>query len=103
MDLNSEAVQAYLREPAALEEHGRLVSAAVGVVVLDDLDGLVLEVEVDVEQPRLLVLPLAEEPQNLRRVRPPQAVLGGRHPLVRPQRVRPLTLSQIEKVIEMQN
>ena len=94
----------YLGEPASLEEHGRLVSTAVGVVVLDDLDGLVLEVEVDVEQPRLLVLPLAEEPQNPRRVRPhPQAVLGGRHPLVRPQRVRPFTLSQIEKVIEMQN
>ena len=54
----------YLREPASLQEHGRLVSAAVGVVVLDNLDGLVLEVKVEVEQPRLLVLPLAEEPQN---------------------------------------
>ena len=73
-------------------------------MVLDDLDGLVLEVEVDVEQPRLLVLPLAEEPQDPRRVRLKQAVLGRRHrPLVRPQRVRPFTLSQIGKVIEMQN
>ena len=71
-------------------------------MVLDDLDGLVLEVEVDAEQPRLLVLPLAEEPQDPRRVRL-QAVLGRRHPLVRTQRVRPFTLSQIDKVIEMQN
>ena len=70
-------------------------------MVLDDLDGLVLEVEVDAEQPRLLVLPLAEEPQDPRRVRLKQTVLGRRHSLVRPQRVRPFTLSQIDKVVEM--
>ena len=62
-------------------------------MVLDDLDGLVLEVEVDVEQPRLLVLPLAEEPQDPRRERL-QAVLRRRHPLVRPQWVRPFTLGE---------
>ena len=84
----------YLGEPASLEEHGRLVPAAVGVVVLDDLDGLVLEVEVNVEQPRLPVLPLAEEPQDPRlRVRL-QTVLGRRrHPLVGPQGVRPFNLN----------
>ena len=81
----------YLRDPAALQKQGRFVPPAVGVVVLDDLDGLVVEVKVEDEQPRLFVLPLAEEPQDFRRVRI-EAVLGRQHPLVGPKWIRPLNL-----------
>ena len=60
-------------------------------MVLDDFNSFVLEVKVDVEEPCLLILPPAEEPQNLRRVRL-QTELGRRHSLVGPQWIRPLNL-----------
>ena len=60
-------------------------------MVLDDFNGFVFEVKVDFEEPRLFVLPLAEEPQNLRRVWF-QAVLSRCYSLVGPQWIRPLNL-----------